>query len=54
MVMEVVQNDPQHFRLRPPDRIIYVTPGFEDPSDMISEGKNFLRTLARCVSQTSE
>ena len=52
-VAELVEKEGGHFKLRPPDRILYITAGVEGPENVINEAKNFLSRLASCVSQPS-
>ncbi len=53
LVAELVEKEGARFRLRPPDRILYITAGPEGPEDIINEAKNFLSRLASCVSSAS-
>ncbi|MFH1874473.1 MAG: transcription-repair coupling factor [Pseudomonadota bacterium] len=47
---QLISRDSQRYILRPPDRILYVTNGIEQASEIIKEAKNFLRELGSCVS----
>ncbi len=54
LVTELIEKNPERVRLRPPDRILYITRGLEGPRDIIEEAKNFLRMLRLCVSNAPE
>jgi len=48
---QLVDKNKQYFRLRPPDRILYIMGGSEAPRDIIENAKFFLSELESCVSE---
>lgn len=52
-VTKFIEDRDQVFKLRPPDRILYITQGIDEAQSIISEAKNFLSQLLTCVSPTT-
>lgn len=51
LVAELVESDRERYLLRPPDKILRITKGIDEPDEIINEAKNLLRRLDSCVSE---
>jgi hypothetical protein len=47
---QLAHREPSRFRLYPPDRILVLTKGIEDPDAIVAEARNCLSALVVCVS----
>jgi transcription-repair coupling factor (superfamily II helicase) len=54
LLTKLIEGGGRQYRLRPPDRILYITTPLEEAKDILSHAKNFLSVLLSCVTPSQQ
>lgn len=54
LLTRLIEGGNKQYRLRPPDRILYITTPLEEAKEVLSHAKNFLSVLLTCVTPSGQ
>lgn len=54
LLTRLIEGKGKQYRLRPPDRILFITPPLKEAKEVLSHAKNFLSVLLTCVTPSRQ